>query len=53
MKKIIISTVGTSLLTNIASKEERTKIYTNSNCSQNECNKEIVEFVEKLEKISF
>jgi len=53
MKKIIISTVGTSLLTNIASKEERTKIYTNSNCSENECDKEIVELVEKLEKISF
>ena len=50
MKKIIISTVGTSILSNGASKEERIKLYNESNCiKENECPDESIKLVQALE----
>lgn len=48
MKNLIISTVGTSLITNSTDKEQQNLLYRYSNCSETECPSEIIELVEKL-----
>lgn len=48
MKNLIISTVGTSLITNSASKEELKKLYEYSNCTEENCPIEIKELVLSL-----
>lgn len=48
MKKLIISTVGTSLLTNPASKDEQNQLYKFSNCNENECPNEIKILIDNL-----
>jgi putative CRISPR-associated protein (TIGR02619 family) len=51
MKKFIVSTVGTSLLSNVASREERNKLYNAANCrEEKDCTPETIALVEKLEK---
>lgn len=50
MKKLFLSSVGTSILTNIASKEERFKLYNSSNCiDENDCSNDIKTLIQKLE----
>lgn len=48
MKNLIISTIGTSLLTNPASKEERSILYKYSNCNQEECPTEVTSIISSL-----
>lgn len=48
MKNLIISTVGTSLISNVASKEEQKQLYKYSNCSSKECPQEIIELIDLL-----
>ena len=48
MKKLIISTVGTSLITNPANKEEQDLLYRNSNFNEADCPIEIKEIINKL-----
>ena len=48
MKKLIISTVGTSLITNPASKPEVDLLYKNSNFNELECPDEIKALIDKL-----
>lgn len=45
MRNLIISTVGTSLITNKASKEELKKLYEYSNCNDDDCPQEIKDLV--------
>lgn len=47
-KHLIISTVGTSLLTNNAEKEQRTILLNNSNCKKKDCDTELKSIVENL-----
>ncbi len=50
MKKLFLSSVGTSILTNIASKEERSKLYNNSNCiDESDCPDDIKILISNLE----
>lgn len=48
MKKLIISTVGTSLITNPAKKEEVDLLYKNSNFNERDCPLEVKEIINKL-----
>lgn len=48
MKNLVISTVGTSLLTNPANKDEQIKLYKYSNCTEDECPEEIKNFIDSL-----
>lgn len=48
MKNLIISTVGTSLITNLANKEEQNLLYKYSNCSESECPDEIKDLLDRL-----
>ncbi len=48
MRNLIISTIGTSLLTNPATKEEQNELYKYSNCKENECPVEIKNLIEAL-----
>jgi len=48
MKYLIISTVGTSLITNPAEKEQLNLLYKYSNCNDNECPDEIKNLIEEL-----
>jgi len=48
IKNLIISTVGTSLITNPATKEESNQLYKYSNCKQEECPEELKELTDKL-----
>lgn len=48
MKNLIISTVGTSLITNPAFKEEKSILYKYSNCTEFECPSEIKELINEL-----
>lgn len=47
-KHLIISTVGTSLITNQATKEESSILYKHSNCNPEECPQEIKQLINKL-----
>ncbi len=48
MKNLIISTVGTSLITNPASKEELNRLYEYSNCNEDDCPQEIKNLIAAL-----
>lgn len=48
MKNLIISTVGTSLITNAASKEEQRQLYEFSNCSTEDCPSELRNLIDSL-----
>lgn len=48
MKNLIISTVGTSLITNLADKEKQNLLYKYSNCNETECPAQVIELVEEL-----
>lgn len=48
MKKLILSTIGTSLITNPASKEEQHNLYEYSNCREDNCPPEIKNLIESL-----
>jgi putative CRISPR-associated protein (TIGR02619 family) len=48
MKNLIISTVGTSLLTNPTEKEIQNLLYKYSNCNESECPDEIKNLIEEL-----
>ncbi len=48
MKNLIISTVGTSLITNAASKEEQKQLYEYSNCSTEDCPNELRNLIDSL-----
>ncbi len=48
MKNLIISTVGTSLITNAASKEEQKLLYKYSNCSIEDCPNELRILIDSL-----
>ncbi len=48
MKNLIISTVGTSLITNPASKDKVAELYKYSNCSKEECPDSIKELIDSF-----
>jgi len=48
MKNLIISTVGTSLITNPAEKEQQNILYKYSNCNETDCPDEIKDLIGKL-----
>lgn len=48
MKNLIISTVGTSLITNPANKEQQNLLYKYSNCNEFECPDKIKELLDSL-----
>lgn len=48
MRNLVISTVGTSLITNPASKEEQTMLYRYSNCNEDQCPSELKNLINEL-----
>ena len=51
MKKLILSTVGTSILSNVADKDERKLLYNNSNCiSEKDCPENAIRLINNLEQ---
>lgn len=48
MKNLIISTVGTSLITNIADKQEQILLYKFSNCNESECPADVKKLINQL-----
>ncbi len=52
MKKLIISTVGTSILTNVVeNNNERAELYNNSNCRyKEECSESAIKLIDKLKE---
>lgn len=53
MKKyLIVSTVGTSLLTNQADQDQRRFLLENSNCTKTSCSKEFLEVVDSIAEIA-
>lgn len=52
MKKVIISTVGTSMLSNLASKDEKSELFYNANCSEIDCSENLKDLINKLEQKS-
>lgn len=48
MKNLVISTVGTSLITNPASKDQQAYLYKFSNCNEDECPEDIKDLINEL-----
>lgn len=48
MSNLIISTVGTSLITNLADKNQQRDLYKYSNCKENECPSDVKDLIENL-----